>query len=125
MEKDMNEDGSGAKQSQKLFGVNADEFAMLVRMFLENKDQVKTLVELFSPVVGESIDLAMDAVGPQVSKIAMRISLGKADNRKAVLDKYMELGFYRDEALAFMLADIGATDKAASTLAKGVTTTNK
>ena len=86
-------------------------------MFLENKDQVKALVEAFTPAISESIDVAMDAVGPQVSKIALRISLGKAENRAAVVAKYMELGFSRKEAVDFMLADIVAINRATESMA--------
>ena len=110
--------GAEAKQDQKIFGMSATDVSMLVRMFLENKDQVKALVEAFTPAISESIDVAMDAVGPQVSKIALRISIGKAENRAAVVAKYNELGFSRKEAVDFMLADIGAINRATEAMAK-------
>lgn len=105
MAEGVKEEQAGQKQGQTIFGMNAEELAGVAQMFLANKDEAKAFVKMFSPVIGEVTDIAMDAVGPEIHKVILRVSLGSVDIRKQVFDAYMDKHFTEEQAMAFMLSD--------------------
>lgn len=116
-------EGEGVKMPKgEIFGMKIEELTMVVGALMANKDAAKQMVDVFKPVIGEVIDLALDTVGPEAYKVVSRVSLGVADVRKAVFDKYVASGFTEEQAMRLLLADIAYSkqvNEAASKAMKG------
>ena len=103
VENEKTEDAS----EKSYFGMNATELAGLAKEFMNNKDAIKEIVKIFSPVIGEVSDLAMDIIGPEAYKVLLRISLANVNIKKEVYEEYIKLGFNAEQAF-YMIATEGS-----------------
>lgn len=104
-----NEESEEKAGEKSYFGMTATDLATMAKAFMENKDAVKQVVDIFKPVIADVSDLAMDTAGPEIYKVLLRISLANVRIKKAVYDEYMELGFTAEQAFYMIANDSGSS----------------
>lgn len=112
---DQNQEAQSG-QGMQFFGMNPEQLAMVLKAIMDNKDEAKAFVGMFTPVIHEAVDLLLDTTGPVFEKVVTRIAVGTASVRKATFDAYIGYGFTREEAMQLILNDISNQKKIGESL---------
>lgn len=84
---------------------NVEQIKTIVGLIDDNKDVLKDLLLIATPVAAELTKTIIGSIGPEIFKVVAKIELSSVDLKKKIFDRYIKKDFSREEAIAFMLND--------------------